>query len=110
MDDKTKLDIIKLDLGANGFDRIVSIIDDQWGTIELQQYLQDLLYDTRDGERNGFPQHVAEDIIQIILMNDKVLSQKEAAIERPPEKHIVKNGWKIPKSMIKSERNRKNSQ
>jgi len=73
MDSATKKDIILMDLEANGYERISKTIKDGWGSLALQQYLKQLLTDTRDGDRHGFPKHIWHGILNLCDMHERHL-------------------------------------
>jgi DNA-directed RNA polymerase subunit F len=54
---------------------IVQKIEIMWGTQELNNYLLNLMLDTRDGQRKGFSREVAITLNEIIKLNDKVISK-----------------------------------
>ena len=53
----------------DGFTRTQSVVEHEWGTTRLDEYLLSLLSDTRDGKRHGFPNDVAFALMQIQLLN-----------------------------------------
>lgn len=71
MDNETKKELILLDLEANKFLRISTMARSNWGTPELQQFFNELLTNTRDGNRSGFPQHIWYNLLELSLMHEK---------------------------------------
>lgn len=54
------------------FPRIGTQIASAWGTKSLSPYINDLLRDTREGQRQGFPPEVAKALFKLTLHHDVV--------------------------------------
>ena len=87
MDSATKKDIILMDLEANGYQRIAQAVKDGWGSLPLQQYLKQLLTDTRNGDRYGFPKHIWDGILDLSDIHERHL----LGIAEEPQYVIVKS-------------------
>ena len=59
----------------NKFPRIISLLEDIWGEPECRNYLNHLIVDSRDGERQGFEVEVASDILFLLEMHDLLFPQ-----------------------------------
>lgn len=49
----------------NNYPRVLEKIHQLWGTPELDPYLNDLIMDSRGGQRQGFPPEVASEILRL---------------------------------------------
>jgi hypothetical protein len=50
-------------------------IDDLWGTRGARDLLQSLLYDSRDGSREGFPLESASTLLLLLMEHDSLFPQ-----------------------------------
>ncbi|HEX8987419.1 MAG TPA: hypothetical protein VF816_05620 [Rhodocyclaceae bacterium] len=57
------------------FKRIGRRLKDLWGTAECPGYLNELIHDTRDGTRQGFPMDVAMAIFKLSRKHDQAFPQ-----------------------------------
>ena len=71
---------------AERYPRILERIRALWGTPQIHDYFSDLLLDTRDGSRQGFPFEVAAEIVRLRDLNDLVTfraaERKQDAVRR----------------------------
>ena len=58
------------------FPHIFSKILALWNSPDIDKYLNDLMIDTRDQRRHGFPPDVASDILSLIMTRDKVANKQ----------------------------------
>ena len=67
------------------YPRVVNRIADLWHSKEIDAYFTDLMTDTRDGSRHGFPSELASEIFSLSLVHAKLRSQKQqdAAVVNP---------------------------
>ena len=54
------------------FPHIGKSIDLMWGTPECSMYINRLMNDTRDGQRQGFPSEVASALFKLLNVHDSV--------------------------------------
>lgn len=84
------------------FDRIAKTIILGWGTIQLKNFLNDLLNDTRDHTRQGFPSDVASALLKLSLENIKFLEHKGlelSSLEKTEfDNQPSTTGWIIPRN------------
>ena len=50
------------------FPRVLEKITQLWGTEELEVYINELMMDSRDGQRKGFPHTVASELMYLGLL------------------------------------------
>jgi len=62
------------------FPRVFEKIFQIWDTNELESYLDDLLMDSRNGQRKGFPQDAASEILRLSLLYAKQQNQSGADV------------------------------
>lgn len=62
------------------FPHMLKKIVELWNSPELDPYLKQLMLDTRDHQRQGFPAAVATDILRLSRINTE---QRERAAARP---------------------------
>lgn len=84
------------------YQRIADIIKKDWGTVELKKYLDDLMKDTRDHTRQGFPFKASSAIIRLSLANTEYLETQGFNFVDPLKGSDfmgtdLTRGWKIPK-------------
>lgn len=63
------------DIINNEYPRIATTIKVQWGTKECHDYLNLLVFDVRDGSREGFPKHVFSALLELSLCHDRLFPQ-----------------------------------
>jgi hypothetical protein len=66
----TLTDMREFKLVTDRFPRIGTQIANAWETKSLSPYLNDLLRDTREGQRQGFPPEVAKALFKLMLHHD----------------------------------------
>ncbi len=66
------------------FSRIAAGIEVRWGTADLEPYIADLINDTRDHTRKGFPKDVFGALQALLLIHHK---------EFPGKRIISKDPW-----------------
>lgn len=73
------------------FPRVLARILELWGTPELDPYLTELMMDTRDGKRKGFPAEVASEILRLSLIYAKLMAQAKGDIwgEAPKDRQAA---------------------
>lgn len=59
----------------NKFPRIGKILSLYWGQPEFGPYMDDLINNSRDGKRNGFPFDVAMALLELQQLHDKQFPQ-----------------------------------
>lgn len=64
------------------YERVLNKISDLWDTQEIDDYFADLLMDKR-GNRQGFPQDVAQEIVILNKTHEMLKQQAEAAANDP---------------------------
>lgn len=79
------------------YPRIKDRIKMCWGTVELKNYLDNLLQDNRDNTRQGFPRSVCFAIVSLANENTKLLEDK-GVIEKIEYTDFVQSTWKLPKN------------
>jgi hypothetical protein len=84
------------------YQRIADIIRKDWGTIELKKFLDELLRDTRDHTRQGFPFKASSALIRLSLANTEFLESQGFNFVDPLKGSDfmgtdLTRGWKIPK-------------
>lgn len=67
------------------YPRIMGKIADTWGTPECGEYLSELMLDTRNGSRAGFPPDVAADLLMLSRLNQTVLEMNGVASGESPD-------------------------
>ncbi len=101
------------------FPRLVSGLEDVWGTLAAQVYLDDLIYNSRLENRVGFEKTVLEELLllksiaqeigngaQVIQLDDKkmaIKAQKEAKLAADKEERIRKANELIEKKSAESQ-------
>jgi len=62
----------------DNFKRISDSIVLTWGYQECKEYMQNLLMDSRDGERKGFPADVAFSLMKLIEIHQEEFPEEES--------------------------------
>ena len=84
------------DLGQlDAFPKIQEYIFLTWGTVRLKQYLEQLLGDTRDNTRKGFPQKAVMALLALHMENTKHL-EKMGITDEDPISMFTPPQWDIP--------------
>ena len=79
--------------------RIQSIVTLEWGTRFLDEYLLNLLSDTRDGARSGFNSTVAFALMELQLMNLKQINGGDTTPGSLESRFVCNpNTWVLPKN------------
>ncbi|MEN9474018.1 MAG: hypothetical protein RIS48_738 [Pseudomonadota bacterium] len=81
MTTQTDLDTINA-----SYPHIGKMLSEKWGTKDLVSYIEQLLQDTRDGSRRGFPFQV-----MAALVNIQSLHLQSAGA--PPDRKDIKDTW-----------------
>lgn len=84
-----------------GYGRIQTMIEHEWGTMRLDQYLLNLMSDTRDGQRHGFTPKVAETLMMLQLLNLEYLESKGIVTDEPDLDSRFScsvQSWSLPKN------------
>ena len=82
------------------YPRIKKVVELEWATLRLMEYLNLLLADTRDHKRAGFPPNVSEALILLANKNQEALV-KQGWTEPEADEFVsqfVPPKWKIPKN------------
>lgn len=75
---------------ARQYPRMLNRIVELWDAEEIDAYFSELILDTRDDQRKGFPAEVAEEIIRLSVINTKYREhRKPHSWSRVPEKDRV---------------------
>ncbi len=75
-----------LDTITASYPHIGKMLSEKWGTKDLVSYIEQLLQDTRDGSRRGFPFQV-----MAALVNIQGLHLQSAGA--PPDRKETKDTW-----------------
>lgn len=59
------------------FPRIGLGIEIRWGTADLEPYIMNLLSDTRDHSRQGFPKEIMTSLGNLLLLHHKLYPEKQ---------------------------------
>jgi hypothetical protein len=71
------------------------MVINHWGTVLLQDYFSDLMTDTRDGDRTGFPAAITEVIFKLTLINTQYL--ESIGLSEPlSDVELIKSKWLLP--------------
>jgi hypothetical protein len=81
----------------NEFPKIQNLVDEEWGTVRLKEYLEKLLADTRSNSRTGFPKEFADGLLRLTLANDKAL-EKRGVDAQDWESQFAATGWQLPRN------------
>lgn len=79
---------------VSGYPRIYSRIKDTWGTVALKNFMADLLSDTRNGTRQGFPKDVTSALVSLSVSNTAYLESLGFEFDDDP----ADVAWKLPKN------------
>jgi hypothetical protein len=84
----------------DSYPKIKKAVELAWATVELNEYLNSLLSDTRDHKRAGFPPDVSEALIHIANKNRAALTKQ--GYEDPEEdefrSEFMPSQWHLPKN------------
>lgn len=80
------------------YPKIQNHISENWGTLRLKVYLENLLTDTRGGTRQGFSPEAYGAIVSLSLANAFELEKGGLTLEEPPEKDFALSKWDLPKN------------
>ena len=79
------------------FPHIKKMIISNWGTMFLQHYFIELMIDTRNGDRKGFPDATTKIIFELSLINTKYL--ETIGLSEPiDEMTLIQPSWTLPKN------------
>lgn len=85
-----------------GFGRIQTAIEAEWGSVRLDKYLLELITDTKDGKRQGFPLKVMNGLIGLQRLNLEQLDENGIQIDEPDDLNsriLHHTGmWDLPKN------------
>ena len=73
-------------------------IELDWGRITLQKYLAELMADTRDNQRQGFPKDVADALMTLFLLHSDLLEQQGVDVSKGAGLEFEPNAWQVPKN------------
>jgi hypothetical protein len=79
------------------YPHIFKFVEENWGTVRLKDYLDNLLMDNRDGNRKGFPTIVSDAILSLSLSNLFYLEKSGLEFEDESNGFAV-TSWKLPKN------------
>lgn len=79
------------------YPRIQNIISVDWGTLRLKKFLENLINDTRNGSREGFPVEVLFAIVGLSLANDNYLKDFGLVLDENPVSEFAQVKWDLPK-------------
>jgi uncharacterized protein len=83
---------------ARQYPKILNKIVDMWNSETIDEYFSELILDTRDDQRKGFPPEVAEEILRLSVINTKYRdSRRPHSWAMVPEKdklELVNLGYK----------------
>jgi hypothetical protein len=77
--------------------RIYQHIELDWGRVTLQKFLSELMADTRDNQRQGFPKEVADALMSLFLVHATLLEQQGVDTSKGAGMEFEPNVWQIPK-------------
>ncbi len=80
------------------FPRIQNIIAIDWGSLRLKKFLWELINDTRNEPREGFPIEVLSALVALSIANDDFLENFGLAIDESPISEFALINWEIPKN------------
>jgi hypothetical protein len=95
---KMTTDLIDIETKLSAYPHILKYIQDNWCTVRLKEYLEDLLTDTRDDSRAGFPTEVSSALLSISLSNIFCLENKGLTFDAPDENGFGDTKWDLPKN------------
>lgn len=80
------------------FPHIKKFVDSNWGTVELKNYFDTLLSDTRNGNRKGFPMEILSEILKLSQENIEYLKSIGIDFEECTASDFAPTDWKLPKN------------
>ena len=78
--------------------RIQNFVSDNWGTIQLKDYLDALLADTNEHKRQGFPAGAGAALLKLSLANMRVLEEKGYNFDEEHVSQFTTTTWSLPKN------------
>lgn len=82
----------------HAYPQIVKYVEDNWGTVRLKNYFEELMQDTRGGTRKGFPAQVSAAILSLSLANLFVLECEGITFDDPDDTGFANTKWELPKN------------
>lgn len=85
----------------SSYPKIKALVEQDFGTVRLKQFLDGLMadaYDSKGGNRVGFPAEVSSAIIAIALINQDVLEANGMNFEDDPVSAFAVSQWVLPKN------------
>lgn len=81
----------------NGIDypAIQTIIDNDWGTVRLKEFLEDLLLS--DQQQQQFPAEFSASLLRLAIANDRAIEKRGVDLEEYSSQ-FMSTGWKLPKN------------
>ena len=80
------------------FPHIAKFVEHRWHTVELKDYFDRLMGDTRGETRKGFPADVSDEIFKLALENQAYLESIGISFEEDPATEFTVTGWALPKN------------
>ena len=80
------------------FPRIQEGIRLRWHTLSCKEYIDNLLADTRDGTRQGFPIEVVDILLELNKLNTDYLEDNGLYFPDFEESQFTNTGWRLPKN------------
>ena len=80
------------------FPKIQAMVDTEWGTVRLKEYLEKLMADTRNNSRAGFPREFGDALIRLVMANDRALEKKGISTADDYVSQFAVTGWELPKN------------
>lgn len=80
------------------FPHISRIIESDWGSLRLKDYLDSLINDTSREGRHGFPPLVLSTLLDLSFANDEVLLSRGLELNEDPVTDFAIVKWKMPKN------------
>lgn len=75
-----------LDTITASYPHIGKMLSEKWGSKDIVSYIEQLLQDTRDGSRRGFP-------FQVMTALVNIQSQHLQLTGAPPDRKEIKDTW-----------------
>ena len=79
------------------YPKIQDMINHEWGTVRLKEYLENLLASTRNHGRAGFPSDFANSLLRLALANDRALAKRGVDMEEF-DSQFQATGWELPRN------------
>lgn len=80
------------------FPKIQAMVDQEWGTVRLKEYLEKLMADTRNNSRAGFPREFGDALLRLALANDRALEKRGVSAPDDYVSQFAVTGWELPKN------------